>query len=250
MGRSGLKIVATIEARMGSTRLPGKVLLPAAGKPLLEHLVERLRRVPRLDGIVMATTVQSRDDPIVRLSKQIGIGFFRGSEDDVLGRVLGAARASYADVIVEITSDCPLIDPKIVELCIERYCGLEADFVANFLKPSYPIGMAAQVFATNILDQVAKTTQEPVNREHPSIYIYRHPEKYRLMNVSAPPEHTRPKLRLTLDTIEDYQVIRSIFEALYPQKETFDLTDTINYLDAHPDIASINADVKQKVPSW
>lgn len=234
---------------MGSTRLPGKVILPAAGKPLLEHLVARLRRVPRIDEIVMATTLKSQDDPIVRLSKKIGIEFFRGSEDDVLGRVLGAARSSHADVIVEITSDCPLIDPKVVELCVERYCTLEADFVANFLEPSYPIGMASQVFATSILDEVARTTHNPVDHEHPSIYIYRHPGKYRLMNVSAPPEHTRPKLRLTLDTIEDYQVIRTIFEALYPQKENFDLTDTINFLDAHPEIASINADVKQKVPS-
>ena len=108
--------------------------------------------------------------------------------------------------------------------------------------------MATQVFATEILDQVSKLTNDPVDHEHVSIYIYRHPEQYRLFNVSAPADQTRPNLRLTLDTIEDYEVIRSIFEALYPKNKEFNLTDTINFLDAHPEIASINADVKQKVP--
>lgn len=233
---------------MGSTRLPGKVLLPAAGKPLLEHLAERLRRVRRLEKIIVATTVRPRDDPIVRLSEKIGVDCFRGSEDDVLERIRGAAHAHGADVIVAITGDCPLIDPQIVELCLQRYFSSHVDFVGNFLPPSYPLGMATQVFSAGILDEVARTTQDPVDREHVTIYIYRHPEKYRLLNVSAPPEQTRPNLRLTLDTVEDYEVIRAVFEALYPMKKDFGLTDTINFLDTHPEIASINADVKQKVP--
>ena len=243
-----MKVAATIEARMGSTRLPGKVLLPAVGKPLLEHLVERLRRVRQLQDIIVATTEKTKDNPIVRLSEKIGVNCFRGSEDDVLERILGAAHAQGADIIVAITGDCPLIDPEMVELCIERYLSSKVDFLANFLPPSYPLGMATQVLPTKILDQVATLTQDPVDREHVTIYIYRHPEKYRILNVSAPPELTRPTLRLTLDTVKDYEVIRTIFEALYPKKKEFTLADTLNFLDAHPEIASINADVKQKVP--
>jgi spore coat polysaccharide biosynthesis protein SpsF len=238
--------VATIEARMGSTRLPGKVLLPAAGKPLLEHLVERLRRAPSLHEIAMATTIRDTDAPIVRLSSQLGIRYFRGSEEDVLGRVVDAARAFQADVIVEITSDCPLIDQSIVERCIKEYLETGADYVSNVLKPSYPLGMNVQVFATDTLEEVSRLTHDRADREHVSLYIYSHPEKYQLLNVAAPPQHTRPELRLTLDTIEDYHVISTIFDSLYPEKRDFDLGDILTFLDSHPEIAAINARVQQK----
>lgn len=238
--------MATIEARMRSSRLPGKVLLPVAGKPLLEHLVERLRRVPSLDEIVMATTIGGTDAPLVRLSSQLGIGCFRGSEQDVLGRVADAARTFQADVIVEITSDCPLIDPGIVERCIRKYLETGADYVSNALKPSYPMGMNAQVFARHTLEEVSRLTHDPADREHVSLYIYSHPEKYRLLNVAASQQHTRPKLRLTLDTIEDYEVISAIFGSLYTDKKDFDLSDILTFLDSHPEIAAINARVQQK----
>ena len=231
---------------MSSTRLPGKVLLPAAGKPLLEHLVERLSRVRYLNEIVVATTVNGADDRIADLAKSLGVSFYRGSEEDVLGRVLEAARAFNVGVIVEIPSDRPLVDPRIVQSCVERFSATGADYVANNIEPSYPLGMDVQVFATDTLEQVAKLTQDPADREHVSLYIYNHPEKYRLQNVMAPPEHTRPDLRLTIDTQEDYRVIRAIFDALYQHKKDFGLSDILTYLDEHPDIAAINAKVKQK----
>jgi spore coat polysaccharide biosynthesis protein SpsF len=240
-------IIATIEARMSSTRLPGKVLLPAAGKPLLEHLVERLRRVRHLDGIVIATTVKGIDDPIVRLASKLDVGYFRGSEDDVLGRVLGAARTFCADVIVEITSDCPLIDPEVVESCIDGYFAKNVDYASNFLQETYPRGMATQVFATRVLDEVNQLTQDPVDREHVSLYIYSHSDKYRLTNVMAPRNLARPELRLTLDTLEDYDVIKAVLEALYPVKADFGLSDIISFLDLHPEIAAINVKAKQKL---
>lgn len=238
--------VATIEARMSSTRLPGKVLLPAAGKSLLEHLIERLRRAKGLDQIVVATTDNDIDGPIVQLARRLKVGCFRGSEDDVLSRVLGAAQALRADVIVEITGDCPLIDPAIVEFCIKRYFEAGVDYVSNVLEPSYPIGMNTQVFATDTLKEVDRLTHDPSDREHVSLYIYSHPAKYKLLNLSAPPQHTRPKVRLTLDTAEDYRVIKAIFEALYPLKRGFGLNDILAFLDAHPEIAAINAGVQQK----
>ncbi len=221
-------------------------MLPAAGKPLLEHLVERLQRVPQLNGIVIATTTKPIDDSILRLSDKLGVAHFRGSEHDVLERVLGAAHAVGADVIVETTADCPLLDPTIVERCVERYFSEQVDYVSNFLQPSYPIGMNTQVFATSVLEEVSRLTKNPIDHEHVSLYIYSHPEKFRLLNVSAPLESARPELRLTLDTIEDYHLISAVFNALYPSKRDFNLTDILTFLDAHPQIASINANVQQK----
>jgi spore coat polysaccharide biosynthesis protein SpsF len=243
---SQTKTAAIVETRMRSTRLPGKALLPAAGKSLLEHLIERLRRARHLEEIIIATTVNDADDRIAQLANDLGVNFFRGSEEDVLGRVLAAARASNVDVIVEIPSDRPLIDPRIVEPCVEGFFATGADYVANNLERSYPLGMDTQVFATDTLEEVARQTLDPVDREHVSLYIYSHPEKYRLLNVKAPPEHTRPWLRLTVDTEEDYHVVRAIFEGLYPLKKDFDLGDILAFLDEHPNIAAINAKVKQK----
>ncbi|MBI3444292.1 MAG: glycosyltransferase family protein, partial [Magnetospirillum sp.] len=189
-----MKIIATIEARMTSSRLPGKVLLPCQGQPMLARMVERLRRVPSLSGIVVATTVNAADDAIEALATELGIGCWRGSEDDVLARVLDGAHAFEADVIVETTGDCPLIDPSIVEQCIQEYRASGVDYLSNVLERTFPIGMDTQVFATGILDDVARRTSDPTDHEHVSLYIYRHPELYSLRNVAAPPDLHDPDL--------------------------------------------------------
>lgn len=238
--------MAIVEARMTSTRLPGKVLLRAAGKPLLEHLIERLRRVSELDDIAVATTTNSADDAVAGLAARCGTGSFRGSETDVLSRVVGAAEAYRADVLVEITADCPLIDPLIVSRCIKKYFSSGADYVSNVLRPTYPNGMDTQVFARSVLEETAGLTQEPADREHVSLYIYSHPEKYRLVNISAPRKHARPDLRLCVDTLEDYRVVSAIFDGLYSFKKDFGLDDILAFLDEHRDIAAINAAVQQK----
>lgn len=240
------RICATIEARMTSTRLPGKVLAPCLGKPMLELMVERVRRVPSLDGIIIATTTNRTDDPVAALAERLGVGCWRGSEEDVLTRVLEAARAHRVDVVVELTGDCPLIDPEIVERVIQEYRHAGADYVSNVLTRSYPIGMDTEVFATNVLEDVARRTDDPVDREHVSVYIYRHPEIYTLGNVAAPPRCERPRLRLTLDTTEDLQVIRSVFEALYPANPEFSLADVLAFLDRKPEISAINAHVQHR----
>lgn len=240
------RIVATIEARMTSTRLPGKVLLEAAGKPMLQHMIERLQRVPSLDGVVVATTVNATDDPIVQLAERLGVGYFRGSEDDVLQRVLDAARAHDVDVIVETTGDCPLIDPVLVEACVQGYIMAGVDYVSNILERTYPIGMDTQVFATDVLADVAARTSDAADHEHVSLYIYRHPEIYTLKNMPGPAELTRPKLGLTLDTPEDYRLLRAVFEALYPQNPAFSLGDVLNLLDTDPKLGEINAHIRRK----
>ena len=242
MGRT----IATIEARMTSSRLPGKVLAEADGAPMLELMVERLRFVPRLDEIVIATTVKSSDDTVEALAKRIGAGVWRGSEEDVLSRVLGAAKAYDAETIVELTGDCPLIDPKIVSRVISQYRDRGVDYASNVLERSYPIGMDTQVFSTKVLDDVARRTADPSDREHVSLYIYRHPEIYSLCNVPAPPAETRPALRLTLDTPEDLTVIRAVFAALRPTKKDFSLADIIGFIDEHPEIAAVNASIRHR----
>lgn len=240
------RTVATIEARMTSSRLPGKVLMEAAGKPMLAHMIERLGRVPSLDGIVVATTLNAADDPVADLAAGLGIGVHRGSEDDVLGRVLDAARAFGVGVIVETTGDCPLIDPALVEACIQGYRAAGVDYVSNILERTYPVGMDTQVFATDVLADVAGRTDDPDDREHVSLFIYRHPELYSLQNMPGPPELARPALGLTLDTREDFELIRRIFETLYPTDPAFGLADILNLIDNDPSLAEVNAHVRRK----
>ena len=231
---------------MSSTRLPGKVLMEAAGKPFLAHMVERLERVSSLDGIIIATTINPIDDPIQECARQLGVECFRGSEDDVLQRVLDAAIAYNVDVIVEMTGDCPLIDPALVESCIQEYLETGYDYVSNVLERTYPIGMDTQVFSTKTLAEAAESTNDPKDREHVSLYIYRHPERYRLRNILGPSELTRPKLRLTLDTQEDFQLLRRIFEELYPTNCRFGLAEILALIDERPDLAELNAHVQHQ----
>jgi spore coat polysaccharide biosynthesis protein SpsF len=234
----------TIQARMGSTRLPGKVLKEAAGQPLLSHMVERLKLVPNIDKIIIATTDKATDDPIVELAKSVDVDFYRGSEDDVLSRVLEAAQHHGIDLIVETTGDCPLIDPETIHQIIETYHGSDVDYVSNVIERSYPIGMDTQVFTTDILADVAKRTDDPQDHEHVSLFIYHHPEIYRLKNVLASPELTAPDWRLTLDTPEDYTLIKTVFEALYPDNPAFSLADMFALFKDRPELLEINSHVQ------
>ena len=240
------RIVATIEARMTSSRFPGKVLMEACGKPMLHHMIERLQRVPSLDGIVVATTGNDADVPIVNLAQRMGVGFFQGSEYDVLLRVLHSAWAYDIDVIVEMTGDCPLIDPVVVEDCIRGYQVSGVDYVSNVLERTYPRGMDTQVFATEVLADVADRTVDPEDHEHVSIFIYSHPEIYSLKNMPGPPELTNPGLGLTLDTPEDLELIRRIFETLYPDNPNFTLADILAVLRDNPTLTELNAHVRRK----
>lgn len=244
--KSSRKIIATIEARMTSSRLPGKVLMEAVNKPMLELMIERLRRVPSLDAIAIATTVNAADDPIEDLAKRLSVGCYRGSEEDVLQRVLDTAQFYEADIIVQLTGDCPLIDPEIIEHTIQRYLQSNVDYAANTLTRTYPIGMDTTVFATDILADVAGRTNDPTDREHVSLFIYRHPELYSLENYAAPRALTYPEMRLTLDTPEDLELIRAIFERLYPKNPEFTLNDILVFLDQNPEIVRMNEGVKHR----
>lgn len=241
-----MKIVASIEARMTSTRLPGKVLLPIMGKSMLEYLIERVRESKKIDQIVVATTNNDDDDPIVDLCNRVGIASYRGSENDVLDRVLNAVKSVNGDIIVELTGDCPLLDPIIIDETIDFYLKNNFDYVSNCLSRTFPIGYDTQVFSFKVLERVHSITQDPADREHVSLFIYEHPEIFSLWNIRSNLSQKWWSARLTVDTKEDFLVISSIFEALYPKFRIFGLDHVITYLDNNPAIMNINSHIIQK----
>lgn len=240
------KIVATIEARFASSRLPGKTLLEICGKPTLELIIERIKRSKFIDEIVVATTVNPDCDAIEELAKRLGVGYFRGSEEDVLDRVLQAAKAYKADIIVELTGDETLIDPVIVDQTIDYYLKNSFDYVSNVLNRRYPRGLDTQVFAVSVLDEVSRLTNEPADRENVSLYIYEHPEKYKLGSIEAPEKFNHPDWRWTLDTKEDFEFLKAVYEALYGIKKDFDLHDVFGLIKKNPHLLKINERIKQK----
>ena len=241
-----MKIIATIEARMTSTRLPGKVLLQAAGKPMLEHLVNRLRAVPSLNGIVLATTINENDDVLEKFSKKIGIGCYRGSENDVMNRVIGAADSVGADVVVEITGDCPIIDHQIVEQTLRVFNANQADYVSNGHIRSYPVGMDTQVYRLVTLKRSASMTSDVLDHEHVTLHIRNHPEIFSQLHLVAPPETHWPELGLTLDEPNDYELIKKIIEYFEPITPLFSCRDVIKLLKQRPDWVAINKAVVRK----
>lgn len=241
-----MKTVATIEARMNSSRLPGKVMLPILGKPALQLLVERLQRAKTVDEIVIATTTHQADAVIERLAAKLGVGCFRGSEEDVLDRVLQAAQGAKADVIVEITGDCPLLDPGMVDAVVQAHRTGQYDYVSNALGRALPLGLIVQAFATEVLAEVARTTQDPADREHVSLYIYEHPERFRLHALAMEEAEKHSDIRITLDTADDFALISAIFEALYPVSPAFTFADVAALCRQQPDLLKLNEHIMQK----
>lgn len=240
------KVVATIEARMTSSRLPGKVLLPALGEPMLMHLVRRLRAVPSIDAIVVATTANASDEPIVGFAKAAGVGCYRGSEDDVLARVIGAGEFAQAEVLVEITGDCPVIDPDLVEQTIRMFFNHSVQYASNSLVRSYPDGMDTQVMWFNALKSSALMTSDPLDREHVSRFICQHPELFSRVHLIAPPSLHWPELGLTLDEERDYQLLKRLIEELAPANPLFSCHDMIQLLRQRPEWVDINRAVVRK----
>jgi spore coat polysaccharide biosynthesis protein SpsF len=232
-------VVASIEARMTSTRLPGKVLMPCVGRPMLELMVERIRRSRYIDAIVVATTVNSTDDPIVELAQRIGIRFYRGSEFDVAGRVTAAMQEAKADIVVQLTADCPIIDPEIIDQFVRIYAANEFDHVSNTILRSYPDGLDVQVSSLPILEKSYALCEDETDREHLFYTVRKHRDKITTFQFSAPPELCWPHWRWTLDTPEDYQLICRIYEHLYPKNPAFSSTEIAAFMLANPDLWSV-----------
>lgn len=241
-----MKIGCIIEARMTSSRLPGKVLRDIAGKPAVLRQIERIQRSRFIDNIIVATTINTGDNVLVELLEKENTPYYRGSEDDVLGRVAEAAAFFNLDVVVEITGDCPLVDIAESDRVIERYLVGGFDLVANNLLRTYPIGMDTIVMSNRVLQEAARSTDDPAHREHVCLYLYENPFDYRFSNIEAPAFLRDAKLRMTLDTKEDYEFICKIYEELYPQKADFDLYDMMRLLNRQPELRTINSNIVQK----
>ncbi len=242
-----MKVTGIIEARMGSTRLPGKVLLPLSGKPVLERLIERVSMARYLDDIVVATTEQKNDDAIVELCDRLGVNVYRGSEDDVMARVLDAAQHSSTDIICELMGDSPFTDPVLIDLAIAAHLAGNYDYTSNFLFENIlPMGFAVQVFSTSLLSEVAKMTQDPVDRVHVSCFIYHNPKKFRLQAAPVNSQLAGPGIRLCLDTNEDYQLIKLVFEALHKENKYLPAYEIIKYVRERPALLNVNSNVRQK----
>lgn len=241
------KICATIEARMSSTRLPGKVLLPIAGKSMLSHIVERIRRSQYIDEIVIATTIDAPDSAIVDLAEKLDCKVYRGSVDNIVIRLLGASEMINADVIVQTTGDNPLIDSAIIDRTLELYFTKDCDYACNNLVDTFPRGLDVRVFSKTTLQKVKDLTHDPIDLLHGSYYIYRNPQIFRLVDWQATKDCFWPELRLTVDEPEDYKLVQEIYDQLYYRKENFTTVDVIRLLKDRKDLISLNTDVRQKL---
>ncbi|MFZ5447595.1 MAG: cytidylyltransferase domain-containing protein [Thermodesulfobacteriota bacterium] len=243
-----MKIAATIQARMGSTRLPGKVLKPILGKPMLALQIERIQQCRLIDEIIIATTVAPQDEAIVTLARELGVNYFRGSEDDVIGRVVGALKAFAVDLHVEFMGDNPIPDPLLVDAIIGYYLknADRYDYVTNALKTTYAPGFEVFVYPAAVLYDAESRITEPKLREHVGIHINRYPDRYRLCNLEAPPWYYYPNLHLEVDTPEDFAVITAIFEHFYLNNPGFTMSQVIDFMKANPDLLAANAQVERR----
>jgi len=236
------KVLLVIQARMGSTRLPGKVMKEVFGRPLLSYLIERLR--PLNSKIVVATSTSDREKPIVSFCSEHGISYFLGDEEDVLARFFNVACMEKAENLVRITADCPLLDYRVLDRTLRFYFQSHFDYVANTLKSPYPRGMDVEIFSKRALDIAFEKAQALEEREHVTLYFKRNPKLFRLGYVPYLDEH--PPYRLTVDTKEDFILVKKIIEALHPKNSLFSLEDIVNFLVKRPKLAKINANIKQK----
>jgi len=238
-----MKTVAIIQARMGSMRLPGKVLMDIAGRSMLAWVVSRTRRAATVDEVVVATTGSPADDAIVAECAAMDVPVFRGSEDDVLDRYHRTAEAFDADTVVRITSDCPLIDPEIIDRVVGAFTDNPVDCACNTLARGYPRGLDVEVFSRAALEEAWHRADRPHERVHVTPYIYGNPERFKLHSVQCEDDHS--DLRWTVDTAEDLEAVRGIAEAL-GGSEDFGWRDALEVVRQNPHLADINRSVRQK----
>lgn len=235
-------IVAIIQARTGSTRLPGKVLMEICGKPLLQHVIERARKSHLIGSVVVATTSNPSDQAVVRLARKCGAEAFAGSENDVLDRYFQAAKKFKADVIVRITADDPFKDPVVIDRIITHFLAnrQKLDYASNTIKPTYPLGLDTEVFSFSGLQKAWNEATDPYDREHVTPYFYRHPELFRLANIENGEDLS--SLRWTLDYEADLRFAREIYSRLYREGDIFLMNDILRLLEKEPQLAEINKD--------
>jgi spore coat polysaccharide biosynthesis protein SpsF len=202
---------------MRSSRLPGKVLADVGGMPLLSLLVRRLRLARRVEGVVLATSDSPADDALAAWAAREGVAIYRGSEDDVLSRVVGAQKSMGGEIVVEVCGDTPLVDPGVVDRAVDAYLAGAGDVVTNTVRPSYPQGCEAQVFSLADLAEVDRDVRDPAVREHVSLHFYETPSRYRIAHLEAPEDERLPEQRLQVDYPEDLELVRTVHARLSPK---------------------------------
>lgn len=237
------KIVAIVQARMGSTRLPGKVLKEVLSRPLLSYQIERMAKSKMIDELVIATTPNG-NELIIELCQKENIAYFIGSEKDVLERYYLAAKKFQADIVVRMTSDCPLIDAEIVDAVINMYKNNDFDYVSNTQIRTFPRGMDTEVFSFSALEEAYKEAEIEYEHEHVTPYLYLNAEKFKIGQYIQ--EKDSNEIRLTVDTPEDFELIKRLFEKLYPVNPEFLLSDILAVLKENPSWLEINKEIVQK----
>ncbi|CAM3340814.1 MULTISPECIES: cytidylyltransferase domain-containing protein [Saccharibacillus] len=238
-----MTVAVIIQARMGSTRLPGKVMKRLADHTVLGHVITRCQEMPLVDHIIVATTVSEEDTAICIEAKKYGVTCYRGSEENVLSRYYEAAAMVEADIIVRITSDCPLLDPEISNSVIEYFMSSDYDYVSSGLSQTFPRGLDTEVFSFKALKTAYNNAQEAFEKEHVTPYIYLHPQIFKVSSFSNATDQSR--YRLTLDTEQDWDLIFKVYQQLYKGK-SFGINAVLKLFEQYPSLSLINKDVQQK----
>jgi spore coat polysaccharide biosynthesis protein SpsF len=232
-----MNIVAIIQARCGSARLPGKVLMDIAGHSMFSRVVERTRQARMLTEIVLATSTERRDEPLASLAARLGVRCFRGSEDDVLSRFVGAAAVFNADLVVRLCADCPLLDGVVIDRVVQVFQESDGiDYASNNLERTYPLGLDAEVFTRDALVRAHLEAKLPYEREHVTPYIYKHPELFSLRNVVHSSDLSA--YRLTVDEPADLKVVQKIYQHF--EERSFSFIDVLKFLRENPQVRQLN----------
>lgn len=246
-----MNVVAIVQARVGSTRLPAKVLLDLGGATALQRCLERVARFEGLSDVLVATTTLAEDDLIVQVVRRLGFRWTRGSVDDVLARYLDAARVAKADAVVRCTSDCPLLDPVLSSQVVKAFVDSQGtsqplDYAANNLERRLPRGLDTEIVTVAALERAARESSSASEHEHVTLHVYRNPEKFRLRAVVPPFPEDYSSHRWTLDTLEDYRLLATLHEALGSRAPLASLHEVLAVFETRPELKAINAHIEQK----
>ncbi len=233
-----MKASVIIQARVGSTRLPNKVLLKVLDKTILEYVITRVKQAKQVDRVLVATTTNKSDSRIVNLAKKLGVDIYCGSENDLLDRFFQTAKLFKIKNIVRITADCPLIDPDIIDRVINLYFKSKVDYCSNILKRSFPVGLDVEIFSFDALRSAWEKARFPSEREHVTPYIIKHPDKFKLKNIAF--KRNLSDKRWTLDRKEDFKLIKAVLESLIPRNHNFRMPDVIKFLNKTPNLEKLN----------
>ena len=238
-----MKVLGILQARASSSRLPGKILKSILGKPMLLQQIERIKRVPSIEQLIVATSTSASDDPLVDVLLKNNIKVFRGSLNDVLDRFYKASLENSAEHIVRLTGDCPLSDPEIIENVIQQHLNSKVDYTSNTFPETFPDGLDVEIFRFDCLKKTWEEAVLPSEREHVTPYIRNSIGKFTHSNIEC--SHDLSSMRWTVDEPEDFEFIEKVYEGLYSKNKAFNMSDVLAYLQVHPNLTKINTHIER-----